>query len=57
VDPKALLDNANLCFFRPSTASTRVNNLKATDRTTVSKDIHTDSQLHRVQFDKAAYAG
>ena len=54
---KALLDDANLCFFRPSTAPTRVNNLKTTDRTTVSKAIHTDSQLHLAQFDKAAYTG
>jgi hypothetical protein len=43
---KALLDDANLCFFRPSTASTRVNNLKTTDRTTVSKDISVPTVSH-----------
>lgn len=54
---QTLLDDANLRLIRPSTAPTRVNNLKTTDRTTVSKAIHTDSQLHLAQFGKAAYAG
>jgi hypothetical protein len=44
-------------LIQPSTASTRVNNLKTTDGPSVSKAIHTDSQLHLVQFGKAAHAG
>src|SRR5665213_833693 len=54
---KALLDDASLCLIRPSTAPTRVDNFKATDMATVSKTIHTDSQLHGGQFGKTAYAG
>ena len=42
---------------RPSTAATRVNNLKATDVASVSKVIHTDNQLQAGQFDEAAYVG
>src|SRR6266403_6155718 len=34
---QTLFDDTNLCLIRPSTAPTRVNNLKTTDRTTVSK--------------------
>ena len=54
---QTLLDDANLCLIRPSTAPTRVNNLKTTDGASVSKDIHTDSQLYPAQFGKAAYTG
>src|SRR5665213_1626644 len=54
---QTLLDDPQLLRLRPSTAATRVNNLKATDQTTVSKAIHTDSQLHGGQFGKTAYAG
>lgn len=54
---QTLLDNANLCLIRPSTAPTRVNNLKTTDVASVSKAIHTDSQLHPGQFSKVAYTG
>ncbi len=54
---QTFLDDANLCFIRPSTAPTGVNNLKTTDGASVSKAIHTDSQLHPAQFGKAAYTG
>ena len=54
---KTLLDYPQLCCRRPSTPPTRVNNFKATDMPTVSKVIHTDNQLHAVQFGKTAYTG
>jgi hypothetical protein len=54
---QTLLDDPNLCLIRPSTAPTRVNNLKTTDGPSVSKDIHTDSQLYPAPFGKAAYTG
>src|ERR1700724_1518993 len=54
---QTLLDDANLHLIRPSTASTRVNNLKAADMASVSKAIHTDNQLHTRQFGKTAYPG
>jgi hypothetical protein len=52
-----LLDDANLHLIRPSTTPARVNNLKTTDGTSVSKAIHTNSQLHLAQFDKTASTG
>ena len=55
---KALLDYPQLFCGRPSTATTRVNYLKATDVASVSNIIiHTDKQLQAGQFDKAAYVG
>jgi hypothetical protein len=54
---KTLLDYPQVFRRRPSTAATRVNNFKATDVASVSKVIHTDNQLHAVQFGKAAYSG
>ena len=54
---KTLLNYPQLFCGRPSTAATRVNNLKATDVASVSKVIHTDNQLQAGQFDEAAYVG
>ena len=52
---KALLDDPQFLFDRPSTAATRVNNLKATDMATVIMAIHNDNQLPAGQLRKAAY--
>ena len=52
---KAFLNYPQLRFVRPSTAATSVNNLKATDITTVSMAIHTDNQRYVGLFDKAAH--
>jgi hypothetical protein len=54
---KALLDDAQLCFFRPTPTPTGVNDIKATDFMTVCKDIHNDSQSHAAKTRKAAHAG
>ena len=53
----ALLDDPQLLLDRPPPASARINNLKASDMTTVSKDIHTDSQLRACLLGKAAFTG
>ena len=45
------------CSGRPPIAKVKVNNVKTTDGASVSKDIHTDSQLYPAQFGKAAYTG
>ena len=54
---KGLLDDPNLHLIGPPTTPARVNNLKTTDGASVSKDIHTDSQLYPAKFGKAAYTG
>src|SRR4029077_16672517 len=52
---KTLLDYPQLVCGRPSTAATRVNNVKSTDMASVTKVIHTDNQRHAGQFGKTAY--
>jgi hypothetical protein len=42
---KALLNDPQLLFVRPAATPARIDNLKPRDATTISKDIHTDSQL------------
>jgi hypothetical protein len=55
--PDRLSSTMRTFASQPSTAPTRLNNLKKTDGASVSKAIHTDSQLHPAQFGKAAYTG
>ncbi len=51
---KTLLNDPQLLFVRPPTPSACIDNFKPRDATTVSKDIHTDSQLQAAQPRKAA---
>jgi hypothetical protein len=52
---RTLLDDPPLLLVAPSTTATGVNNIKGADLMTVSKAVHTDSQLSPERFAKAAY--
>ena len=54
---KALLHDPQLLGIRPPAAATRVNDLEPTDVMTVSKNIHTDTQLWASLLRKAALVG
>jgi hypothetical protein len=54
---QAFLDNPQLLAIRPAPTATGLHNFKAAHMTTISKDIHTDSQLQAAKLRKAADIG
>ena len=54
---KTFLDNPQLLGIRPAPTPTSLNNFKATHSATISKDIHTDSQLQTGKTRKTAVLG
>src|SRR5437763_14702096 len=54
---KTFLDNSEFLRFRPAPTPTSLHNLKAAHLATISKDIHTDSQLQVGKTRKTAVLG
>src|ERR1700704_1318347 len=54
---ETFLDDPQLLGIRPAPSPTSIYNVKATHLTTISKDIHTDSQLQTGKNRKAAVLG
>ena len=54
---KAFLDDPQFLRIRPAATAARIDNVKATDPMTVSKDIHTDYQLSPDDSRKTVQAG
>jgi hypothetical protein len=54
---ETFLDDPQLLGIRPASTPASIYNVKATHLTTISKDIHTDSQLQTAKNRKAAVLG